>query len=360
MTEGNSTADLVDLLGKYIENETLKRCKVEGQLAKLKTIRKHIKTKIPSKVEMENMKDRDIILHYHSFKDRKKDFLSQLMPSFRDIEDRADKLNSDTLDRALLHTEDKVDRYMNSLHDHTRQISKELKRRNINIKNPTSNLEFEKPSFNGDLSLLHFYEFIERLNEYSHKKNLSQEDIGNTLMSCLMGDALEEAESHFGKNSSPSGKELKKFLKNLYGDKNSLLIEICLHHNKIGEIFEGKKGKETAKKHLNIIKKAESLERAFPGIILDSMIYADTLEDTMPAMYMAVNGSADQGDHKQRVKDAITAITRIAMSRKKEVEVGSRRESTDQSGDSSDEETILCEEDEHGREEEDSYHSTTL
>ena len=287
------------------------RTRILRQMERLEELKFDLKKDLPSPDELSRMTDRELLLHYNSFMDSKEDEFEYLKNLLDSIGDRAKSLKDQHLLEELDHVESLTDVYLRDIRNHQVIVSQELTGRNIDAKNPNTDVDCIKPVFDGTLLTNHFYEFQENFDTYARQSHLSKEMLSEIMRSCLKGECQREVDTHFGKNSRPSSEELRKFLKCLYGNEQSLLTKLCVAHTEVGMI-EGKCATQRALSHHLLIKKAQSLERNFPSLIMGSQVYAETLDDILPdEIYVTVTKSA-RFDYVGRINDIAVTIERLA------------------------------------------------
>ena len=148
-------------------------------------------------------------------------------------------------------------------------------------------VEVNKPSFNGESGILHFYEFVKISESYFKHNEICREEQGATLKSFCHGLPRQILENRFRLEINPNLNEVLEVLKEMFGNKKKILKDIIVQQETIGKIILGdnrtskinaKKVFDIAEKHLAQWQKVTLLrepEYDEEGTILDSKLNID-------------------------------------------------------------------------------------
>ena len=134
-----------------------------------------------------------------------------------------------------------------------------------------------------------FYEFYENVDDYLNRCDISEENKPTVILGFLSGTAKKKVEERFGVNTIPDLDILKEFLQDKFGEPQLMITEIINSHAAIGQIpnEENYKGttqqlSDIVQKHIDLIIKAKSVEKASPDSVYNSLSYFQALVKILP------------------------------------------------------------------------------
>ena len=164
-------------------------------------------------------------------------------------------------------------------------IQREAKRREITGNNTEVVLTslLEPPKFDGSVTNLHYFEWVEQFKSYLSSANIALEDSGPYWRKALDGRARAIIDKDFDSQVVPKYEDLLHTLRKYFGDSGSILEELLSELRSMGEIDSITSGKyskilDKSSKALKYIQKLKSLERADPTLIK----FSKSVEQVVP------------------------------------------------------------------------------
>ena len=172
-------------------------------------------------------------------------------------------------------------------------LRSEAKRRDISAAKQDVVLTslLDPPTFDADVSSLHYFEWVEQFKSYLTSAHITFEDSGPYWRKALGGRAKTLIEQEFESEVVPKPDDLLHVLRKYFGDSASILEDILSELRNIGEIDSITSGKyskilDKSNKVLKLIQKLRSLQRADPQLVKQNGIVEKALLKTLsPEFY---------------------------------------------------------------------------
>ena len=109
--------------------------------------------------------------------------------------------------------------------------------------------------FNGDFTQLHFYSYLELIDNFFKEYRISPEWKGKYLLEFSEGNASKLIQDNFPFNSNPPFNETKMLLKTHFGNKEKIMSRILKRHKEIGGIPEHSKALDLKSRMYTVLQK---------------------------------------------------------------------------------------------------------